>query len=207
MRVSPHQEAFAVTTRRAAIYVRVSTKEQHPEAQLHPLREYAESRGFDVVDEYIDHGVSGTKNSRPALDRMMAAARRRDVDVVLIAKLDRLARSVQHLLTVASEFQALGVDLVVRDQAIDTSTPTGRLLFHVLSSIAEFERDLIRERTQAGLELARKRGKKFGRPLATDSKKRARIIRLRTSGHSLRAIAERVGVGRGTVERVLAARG
>jgi DNA invertase Pin-like site-specific DNA recombinase len=195
-----------VTTCRAAIYVRVSTTDQHPEAQLHPLREYAEARGFDVVDEYIDHGVSGAKDSRPALDRMMTAARRRDLDVIVTVKLDRLARSVQHLVGMASELEALGVDLVVRDQAIDTSTPTGKLTFHVLAALAEFERDLIRERTHAGLELARKRGKRFGRPLATDSKQRARIIRLRTSGHSLRAIADRVGVGRGTVERVLATR-
>ncbi len=194
-----------MTTCRAALYVRVSTKEQHPEAQLGPLREYAESRGFDVVGEFVDHGISGAKNSRPALDSMLAAARRRDLDIIVIAKLDRLARSVRHLVTVASELDVLGVDLVVRDQAFDTSTPTGRLLFHVLGSIAEFERDLIRERTQAGLELARKRGKRFGRPLATDAKQRKRIIRLRTSGHSLRTIAERVGVGRGTVERVLAA--
>ena len=161
-----------MTTCRAALYVRVSTKEQHPEAQLGPLREYAESRGFDVVGEFVDHGISGAKNSRPALDSMLAAARRRDLDVIVIAKLDRLARSVRHLVNVAEELQALGVDLVVRDQAIDTSTPTGRLLFHVLGSIAEFERDLIRERTQAGLELARKRGKRFGRPLATDAKQR-----------------------------------
>jgi DNA invertase Pin-like site-specific DNA recombinase len=183
----------------------VSTKDQNPEAQLHPLREYAESRGFNMVGEYIDHGISGAKDSRPALDEMMTAARRRDLDVIVTVKLDRLARSVQHLVGMASELETLGVDLVVRDQAIDTSTPTGKLTFHVLAALAEFERDLIRERTHAGLELARKRGKRFGRPLATDSKQRARIIRLRTSGHSLRAIAERVGVGRGTVERVLTA--
>jgi DNA invertase Pin-like site-specific DNA recombinase len=206
MRASRHLEAFAVTTCRAAIYVRVSTTDQHPEAQLHPLREYAEARGFDVVDEYIDHGVSGAKDSRPALDRMMTAARRRDLDVIVTVKLDRIARSVQHLVGVASEFEALGVDLVVRDQSIDTSTPTGKLTFHVLAALAEFERDLIRERTQAGLDLARKRGKRFGRPPATDSKQRERIVRLRKSGHSLRTIAERVGVGRGTVQRVLAAR-
>lgn len=191
---------------RAALYSRVSTTEQNPEAQLGPLREYAKARGFEVVGEFVDHGISGAKNSRPALDAMLTAARRRDLDVIVIAKLDRLARSVRHLVTVASELDVLGVDLVVRDQAFDTSTPTGRLLFHVLSSIAEFERDLIRERTQAGLELARKRGKRFGRPPATDAKQRARIVRLRQSGHSLRTIAERVGVGRGTVERVLATR-
>lgn len=194
-----------MTTLRAALYARVSTKDQHPEAQLGPLREYAEARGFDVVEEFIDHGVSGAKDSRPALDRMMVAARRRDLDVIVTVKLDRLARSVQHLVTIAGELASLNVDLVVRDQAIDTSTSTGKLTFHVLAALSEFERDLIRERTHAGLELARKRGKRFGRPPATDSKQRARIIRLRTSGHSLREIAERVGVGRGTVERVLAA--
>jgi DNA invertase Pin-like site-specific DNA recombinase len=192
-------------TTRAAIYVRVSTTDQHPEVQLNPLREYAEARAFEIVAEHVDHGVSGAKASRPQLDEMMAAARRRDVDVIVIAKLDRLARSVQHLVELAGELKALGVDLVVRDQAIDTSTPTGRLLFHVLGSIAEFERDLIRERINAGLDLARKRGTKFGRPPATNAKQRARILRLRKSGHSLRAIAERVNVGRGTVERVLAA--
>ena len=192
-------------SRRAALYARVSTMDQNPEVQLGPLREYAEARGFQVAAEYIDHGVSGAKGSRPALDEMLAAARRRDVDVIVAVKLDRLARSVQHLVELAGELKALGVHLIVRDQAIDTSTPTGKLTFHVLAALAEFERDLIRERTQAGLELARKRGKKFGRPPATDRKERARIVRLRQSGHSLRAIAERVGVGRGTVERVLAA--
>jgi DNA invertase Pin-like site-specific DNA recombinase len=194
-----------VRTRRAALYSRVSTTDQNPETQLDPLRDYAAARGFEVAGEYIDHGVSGAKASRPALDEMMAAARRRDVDVIVAVKLDRLARSVQHLVALAGELKALGVDLVIRDQSIDTSTPTGRLLFHVLGSIAEFERDLIRERTHAGLALARKRGKRFGRPPATDAKQRARIVRLQQSGHSLRVIAERVGVGRGTVERVLAA--
>ncbi len=195
-----------MTTCRAALYARVSTTDQNPEAQLHPLRDYAKARGFEVVGEFVDHGISGAKNSRPALDEMLTAARRRDLDVIVTVKLDRLARSVQHLVGMASELETLGVDLVVRDQAIDTSTPTGKLTFHVLAALAEFERDLIRERTHAGLALARKRGKKFGRPRATDSKQRARIVRLRTSGHSMRAIAEQVGVGRGTVERVLAAR-
>ena len=195
------------TKRRAALYARVSTTDQSPESQLDPLREYADSRGFEVADEYVDHGVSGSKAVRPALDSMMSAARRRDLDVIVIAKLDRLARSVRHLVTVASELEALDVDLIVRDQAIDTTTPTGKLTFHVLAAMAEFERDLIRERTQAGIDLARKRGKRFGRPPATDARQRARIHRLRKSGHSIRAIAERVGVGRGTVERVLAATG
>lgn len=192
-----------MTTLRAAIYVRVSTTDQHPEVQLNPLRDYSQARGFEVVAEHVDHGVSGAKASRPQLDKMMAAARRRDLDVIVIAKLDRLARSVQHLVSVASELESLGVDLVVRDQAIDTSTPTGKLTFHVLAALAEFEGDLIRERTRAGLDLARKRGKRFGRPLATDAKQRHRILRLRKSGNSIRAIAEQLDVGRGTVARVI----
>jgi DNA invertase Pin-like site-specific DNA recombinase len=191
--------------RRAALYARVSTAGQRPEVQLSPLRKHSQARGFEIAAEYVDHGVSGAKASRPQLDKMLAAARARDVDVIVIAKLDRLARSVRHLVELSGELEALGVDLVVRDPAIDTSTPTGRLLFHVLSSIAEFERDLIRERFNAGLDLARKRGKKFGRPPATDARQRARIGRLRKSGHSIRAIAEQVGIGRSTVARVIAA--
>jgi DNA invertase Pin-like site-specific DNA recombinase len=194
-----------MTTPRAAIYARVSTTDQRPEVQLDPLRDYAEARGFQIAAEYVDHGVSGAKASRPQLDKMMAAACRRDIDVIVIAKLDRLARSVHHLVGVGKELETLGVDLVVRDQNIDTSTPTGRLLFHTLGAIAEFERDLIRERIHAGLALARKRGKRFGRPPVTDARQRRRIERLRASGRSIRAIAEQVGVGRGTVERVLAA--
>jgi DNA invertase Pin-like site-specific DNA recombinase len=199
--VARHARAPAT---RVALYARVSTTDQHPEVQLHALRAYAERRGLPAV-EFTDHGVSGAKDRRPALDALMAAAGRREVTAVVAVKLDRLARSVRHLTALAAELDALGVALVVLDQSIDTSTPTGRLLFHVLGSIAEFERDLIRERTHAGLALARKRGKRFGRPPATDAKQRARIVRLQQSGHSLRAIAERVGVGRGTVERVLAA--
>ena len=191
--------------RRAALYARVSTNDQNTGAQIDPLREYAEVRGFEIAGEFIDHGISGKKTSRPALDEMMAAARRREVDVIIAVKLDRLARSVQHLVELAGELEALGVDLVVRDQAIDTSTPTGKLTFHVLAALAEFETDLIRERTRAGLDLARRKGKRLGRPLATDRKQRARIHRLRRAGHSLRAIADQLDIGRGTVERVLSA--
>lgn len=190
---------------RAALYARVSTTDQNPDVQLGPLREYSQARGFEIAAEYVDHGVSGAKSSRPQLDEMMNAARRRDVELIVIARLDRLARSVHHLVGVGKELETLGVDLVVRDQNIDTSTPTGRLLFHTLGAIAEFERDLTRERIHAGLALARKRGKRFGRPPVTDARQRRRIERLRASGRSIRAIAEQVGVGRGTVERVLAA--
>jgi len=190
--------------RRVALYCRVSTTEQNPEAQLHPLREYAGARGLRIVGEYVDHGVSGAKDRRPALDRMLSAAGRRDLDMVVVAKLDRLARSVRHLVTVASELEALGVDLVVRDQAIDTSTPTGKLTFHVLAALAEFERDLIRERTVAGLAAARRRGRHPGRPRALDERANARAVRLRRSGKSFREIARLLGVGASTVVRALA---
>ncbi len=139
---------------RIAIYARVSTTDQHPEAQLNALHAYAEARSLEVAEVYVDVGVSGAKSKRPALDRLRADAMRRRFDIVAVVKLDRLARSVHHLTTLGQEFEALGVDLVVLDQAIDTTTPSGKRLFHVLGSIAEFERDLIRERTRAGLAAA-----------------------------------------------------
>ena len=192
---------------RIALYARVSTADQHPAAQLDRLRDYAAARGLEVAEEYTDQGVSGAKDRRPALDRLVADARRRHFDAIACVKLDRLARSVRHLTAVAADFDALGVDLIVVDQAIDTSTPSGRLLFNVLGSIAEFERDLIRERTIAGLAAARRRGRTPGRPPALDPRSRARALRLRRSGHSIRAIARQLGVGHSTVARVVAKTG
>ena len=148
---------------RIALYARVSTADQHPEIQLHALREYARARGLEAIEEFVDQGVSGAKDRRPALDQLLKDAQRRRFDLVACVKLDRLARSVRHLTTLAAEFEALGIGLVVLDQAIDTTTPSGRLLFHVLGAIAEFERDLIRERTAAGMRAARRRGKRIGR--------------------------------------------
>src|SRR5215472_15063781 len=154
-------------SRRFAIYARVSTADQHTEPQLHALRTYADARGLEIAAEYVDHGISGAKDRRPAMDRLLADARRRRFDVLACTKLDRLARSVHHLTSLGRELEALGIDLVVLDQAIDTSTPSGRLLFHVLGSIAEFERDLIRERTSAGMRAAKRRGARIGRPGVT----------------------------------------
>ncbi len=190
--------------KRAALYARVSTTDQHLDAQVDALREYAERRDLDATP-FVDHGVSGTRDRRPALDEMLGAVKRREVDAVVVVKLDRLARSVRHLTQLVAEFEALGVDLVVLDQGIDTSTPAGRLLFHVLGSIAEFERDLIVERTKAGVEAARRRGKRIGRPEAADKRTRERVLRLRAHGHSLRQIAELVGVSKSTVANVVRA--
>ena len=190
---------------RAAIYARVSTADQHAEAQVDQILDYIEARDLELVSEHIDNGISGSQSRRPALDALMAEARRREIDLVVVTKLDRLARSVKHLCDVAAELEALGVDLVVLDQAIDTSTPTGRLLFHVLGSIAEFEGDLVRERTRAGLEAARKRGKRLGRPRALDRRGRERLDRLRRSGTSIRAIAKQLDVSPTTIQREVTA--
>ncbi len=181
---------------RIALYSRVSTADQHPEIQLDALRAYAEARSLKVTEVYVDVGVSGAKSKRPALDRLRADAMRRRFDIVAVVKLDRLARSVHHLTTLGQEFEALGVDLVVLDQAIDTTTPSGKLLFHVLGSIAEFERDLIRERTRAGLAAAKRRGKTLGRPRVISEVASARIRRLHQAGRSLRQIAEVLGVSK-----------
>ncbi len=190
---------------RAAIYARVSTADQHAEAQVNQILDYIEARDLELISEHIDNGISGSQSRRPALDALMAEARRREIDLVVVTKLDRLARSVKHLCDVAAELEALGVDLVVLDQAIDTSTPTGRLLFHTLAAVAEFEHDLIRERTRAGLEAARKRGRKLGRPRALDRQGRERLARLKRSGTSIRAIAKQLDVSPTTIQREVTA--
>ena len=197
--------SFTASTRgaRVAIYARVSTTDQSPSLQLDELTHYAEARRLQVVGEYVDHGVSGTRAQRPQLDALMAAAKRRHFDALLVWKLDRLARSVRHLTMLAGELEALGVDLIVPGQAIDTSTPTGRLLFNVLGSIAEFERDLIRERVVAGMRAAQRRGAAIGRPQRLQEDQRDRIVRLRRSGRSLREIAALLGVSKSTIGRAL----
>ena len=192
---------------RVALYARVSTVDQTLQPQLDTLRAYARARKLEVVETYTDHGISGSRDSRPALNELMAKARRRAFDAVAVVKLDRLARSTRHLTALAGELEALGVDLIVTDQGIDTTTPSGRLLFNVLAAIGEFELDLVRERTQAGLEVARKAGKRFGRPPVTDRRRQERIKRLHRSGNSLRSIGRQVGVSASTVRRVLAGAG
>lgn len=188
--------------KRLALYARVSTGGQDAEIQSHDLRAYAERRGVEF-ELYVDQAVSGRKDRRPGLDRLLDDARRRRVDAVVVTKLDRLARSVRHLTELAATFEGLGVDLVVLDQGIDTSTPGGRLLFHVLAAVGEFEVDLIRERTRAGVAAARRKGRHPGRPRTLDAEGVRRVKRLQASKNSIRRIAQVLGVGRGTVERAL----
>jgi len=189
-------------TKRCAIYARVSTADQTCENQLLELRRFAVARGWEPV-EYVDAGVSGTKEKRPALDELMAAVRGRKVDVVACVKLDRLARSVHHLVAMVRELEVLGVDLVVLDQAIDTTTPAGRLLFHVLAAISEFERDLIRDRVLAGMRRARLQGVRIGRPRALVDVRKARA--LLAEGKSLREVARQLELAPSTLAARLSA--
>jgi DNA invertase Pin-like site-specific DNA recombinase len=187
---------------RAALYARVSTSDQTCENQLLELRRFAAARGWEPV-EYLDSGVSGAKERRPQLDALMAACRSRKVDAVIATKLDRLARSVSHLVVMGREFQDLGVDLVVLDQAIDSTTASGRLLFHVLASIAEFERDLIRDRVMAGLKRAKSQGVRLGRPRRLIDARAARLEL--ATGKSVRQVAKTIGVGASTLSARLRA--
>jgi DNA invertase Pin-like site-specific DNA recombinase len=148
---------------RAAIYARVSTFDQEPENQLVELRRYAAARGWDAR-EFVDHGVSGAKERRPALDAMVADAKRRRFDVVVVWRLDRLGRNLKHLITLIDEMQALGIAFVSLGEGIDATTPAGKLQLHILAAIAEFERARIQERVRAGLARARSQGKRLGRP-------------------------------------------
>jgi DNA invertase Pin-like site-specific DNA recombinase len=150
--------------KRAAIYYRVSTADQSPDAQISELREYAQQRGFVVVEEFLET-ASGATRSRPELDRLMELVGKRKVDVVLVWAFDRFARSTSHLSSTLEEFQNLGVGFVAFRQQIDTTTPAGKLTFHVLAAIAEFEREMIKERVRSGMAAAKVRGTRSGNPL------------------------------------------
>jgi DNA invertase Pin-like site-specific DNA recombinase len=190
---------------RAGLYARVSTGDQNPQNQLDALRAFAAARKW-VPAEFVDHGFSGAGQRRPGLEDALAAARSRRIDVLIVTKLDRLARSTHHLVALSKELEALGVDLVVLDQAIDTTTPSGRLLFHVLAAIAEFERDLIRERVIAGLRRAQAKGTKSGRAIGRPRRHDCDVDearRLMASGSSLRAAARALGVSPQALHRLI----
>jgi DNA invertase Pin-like site-specific DNA recombinase len=197
--------SFGNPKMRVAAYTRVSTlKNQDCEVQARELREYCTRRGWKIVAEFSDTGFSGAKDSRPALDKMLRAARRREFDVILVWKLDRLSRSLRHLVNLLSEFESLGLALASLTDAIDFTTPQGKLMFALVSAFGEFERSLIRERIMAGLRAARARGARFGRP-PIDVDRQA-VAELRASGASWRTIAKRLGVSRATCMRTVPAR-
>jgi DNA invertase Pin-like site-specific DNA recombinase len=205
--------------KRIALYARVSTskcekcgkrlsddealdheyKGQDSEVQLHELREYVALRGWQITEIYTDT-VTGSKDSRPGLNRLMTDAARRRFDVVIVWRFDRFARSVSHLLRALEQFQALAIDFVSLCENVDTSTPTGKMIFTVLGAVAELERGLIVERVKAGIRNARAKGKKLGRPRA--DVRESQVEGLRASGASSRAIAKEMGVGIGTVHRI-----
>ena len=167
--------------------------------QLRELREFVERRGWQIAGEYVDRGVSGSKDRRPALDQMMGAAQGRKFDVMLVWKLDRFARSLKHVVNALAEFEALGIAFVSLRDNLDLTTPSGRLMFQIIGAMAEFERALIQERVRAGLRNAKAKGVRLGRPRVFVSE--SRIDALRASGASWRAIAKELGVGIGTARR------
>src|ERR1700704_6123711 len=184
-----------------ALYARVSTlNNQDPEMQLAELREYAGRRGWRIVEEFTDQGVSGCKESRPALNRLMSDACRRRFDAVLVWKIDRFGRSLKHLVNALAELAALGVDFISLRDNLDLSTPSGRLMFQIIGAMAEFQRSLIQERVKAGLRKARPKRKRLGPPPIFVSQ--SRLDTLRASGASWRAISKELGVGVGTAHRI-----
>ena len=184
-----------------AIYCRVSTSVQSTESQLLDLRKYVSDRGWKIYGEFVDEGISGTKDSRPALDQLMDDAKKRRFDIVLVWRFDRFARSTRHLINALEEFRNLGIDFVSFQENIDTASPLGSAIFTIISAVAQLERDIIAERVKAGLRRARENGKKLGRPRASvDTEK---IHLLRSKGLSLRASAKETGVSRTTVSDVL----
>ena len=195
---------------RVALYARVSTANngQDPSLQTREIKEYCERRGWQLAGEYVDIGISGAKEKRPELDRLMADAHRRRFDAVVVWKFDRFARSVSHLLRALETFRALGIEFVSFSEQLDTSTPAGKLVFTVLGAVAELERSLIIERVRAGMRNARAKGKRIGRPAQTslDQDARRSIWEAhKRGGVSLRQLATQFSTSLGTVQRCIQA--
>jgi DNA invertase Pin-like site-specific DNA recombinase len=201
-------EATMGKGKRVAIYVRVSTDGQSVENQRRELEAVAKRHDWQIVDVFSDHGYSGKdgRDKRPALDRLLQGVTRKDFDIVAAWSVDRLGRSLQHLLSFLGELKSKGVDLYLHQQGLDTGTPAGKALFQMLGVFAEFERAMIVERVHAGLRRARAQGKRLGRPRVGESVERAIRAGL-AKGRGIRAVAEAVGVGTGTVQRIKAEAG
>ena len=188
----------------AAIYARVSTSGQTTDNQLRELRRVASRHGWQISAEYVDHGISGAKgrDKRPQFDAMLNAANKREFDVIMSWSVDRLGRSLQHLVEFLGDIQEKGVDLYLHQQNIDTSTPSGKAMFQMAGVFSEFERSMIQERVRAGLERAREQGKQLGRPKVS-TRIEARIRQKREQGMGILAIARELGVGTSVVQRVV----
>jgi DNA invertase Pin-like site-specific DNA recombinase len=190
-----------IKMKKTGIYVRVSTKDQSVDMQLHDLERYSKERGLSVFKVYKDSGISGTKETRPALSELMNDAKKRKFDVVLVWRFDRFARSTKHLVTALYEFRNLGIDFISYQENIDTSSPLGEAIFTIISAMSKLERDIIAERVKGGLRKARANGKRLGRPNSdVDINK---IIECKEQGKSIREIANDLGIHRSKVERTL----
>ena len=187
--------------KRAAIYVRVSTPDQHVESQLYDLRELASQRGFEVVHEYEDRGVCGKKARRPGLDALMADARRKKFSVVLVAAFDRIARSTRNFLQVIDELDSMGIEFISRRENVDTSGPMGRLFVTIISAIAELERSLVVDRVKSGMRRAKLEGRQIGRSRLDVN--REQIVHDRRSGMSLTKVAKKHCISRASVCRLM----
>src|SRR5262245_60916541 len=186
---------------KVALYARVSTDTQDPELQLAALRAHVANRGWELVEEFVDRGFSGARERRPALNRLMRSAWAGQFQAVLVWRFDRFARSVKHLVTALETFRAMKVNFISLQEQFDTATPIGQAMFTIIGAMAQLERDIIRERVTAGLERAKARGTKLGRPSVQVDLKAIRQLRL--DGHSLGAIARRLRCSRATLRRRL----
>ena len=195
--MTPSKQSHIKPAIRAALYARISTLNhgQDPEVQLRELRDYCQRRRFIVINEYVDKGISGSREKRPALDRLLTDCRKRLVDAIVVYRYDRFARSLRSLVNALEEFRSLGVEFISIHEGVDTSTPNGRLVFGIFASIAEFERELIRDRVRSGLAAARAKGRRLGRPpVSVDV---AKVAALRRSGASWRTVSEEMGISVG----------
>lgn len=193
----------AIRTRRVAIYTRVSTGGQTTANQLRELRAAAERLGHQVIAEFTDEGISGARDGRPGLNKLLDGVTRGDFDKVMAWSVDRLGRSLPDLLTFMGELKAKGVDLYLHQQALDTSTPAGKAMFQMLGVFSEFEREIIRERVNAGLARARAQGKTLGRPRDDNPKRHAAIRKLRRQKVGINKIARQLRIGVSSVQRLV----
>lgn len=194
------------TLRKAAVYLRVSTTEQNTDNQLSELQRVAQKAGWDIVEVYRDHGISGAKgkDKRPAFKKLCEDATGRKFDIVMAWSVDRLGRSMKDLVAFMEDLNALNVDLYLKQQSIDTTTPTGKAMFQMIGVFAEFERAMIKERVKAGLSRAKEQGKTLGRPKVSDKIRRA-VIQDRAAGMSFSKLQEKHGISRGMAHKIVTA--
>ena len=192
-------------SKRVCLYCRVSKSSQSVERQISELEIVASRNGWEIVDRYIDHGISGSKgrDGRPELDRMMKDSNKRKFDVVMVWSIDRLGRSLQHLIEILNDLNAKNVDLYFDQQSIDSTVPTGKLMFSLIGAFAEFEKSIIRERVLSGLESARKKGRIGGRPTNLTDEVRSKIVKMKGAGVPIRKIRNECSVGTSTIYKVL----